>query len=53
MLATRLVARIRQMLTIELTLLAFFDAPTIALQAEIVEDLLVQEMEQKLRLLDN
>ena len=46
MLAARLVARIRQMLSIELTLLDFFDAPTIAQQAEIVEDLVLLEIEQ-------
>ena len=46
MLATRLVARIRQMLSIELTLLEFFDAPTIAQQAEIVEDLVLLAIEQ-------
>jgi acyl carrier protein len=45
MLATRLVARLRQALEIELTLLDFFDAPTIAEQAVIVEALLLDEIE--------
>jgi acyl-CoA synthetase (AMP-forming)/AMP-acid ligase II len=46
MLATRLVARLRQALGIDLTLLDFFDAPTIAEQAIIVETLLLDEIEQ-------
>ena len=44
-LATQLVARLRQTLDIELTLLDFFDAPTIAEQAVIIEKLLLDEIE--------
>ena len=43
--ATRLVARIRQTLQLELTLLDFFDAPTVADQADIVEGRLLSETE--------
>lgn len=42
-LATRLVSRLRQSLEIELTLIDFFEAPTIAEQAVIVEKLLLQD----------
>jgi oxalate---CoA ligase len=38
-LATQLVARLRQLLSVDLTLLDFFDAPTIAQQAAIVDHL--------------
>lgn len=41
--ATRLVARLRQSLELELSLVDFFEAPTVAQQAEIVEALLLQE----------
>ncbi len=41
--ATRLVARLRQSLEVDLTLIDFFEAPTIAQQAPIVEALLISE----------
>ena len=44
-LATKLVARLRDTLGIDLTLLDFFDAPTIAEQALIVEGLLLDQIE--------
>ncbi len=44
-LATQLVARLRQTLGIELTLVDFFEAPTIAQQALLIERLLLDEIE--------
>ena len=44
-LATKLVARLRDTLHIDLTLLDFFDAPTVAEQAVIVEGMLLDEVE--------
>jgi oxalate---CoA ligase len=43
--AARLVARLRQELAIDLTLLDFFDAPTIAQQSVIIETLLLDAIE--------
>ncbi|MCB0210923.1 MAG: AMP-binding protein [Anaerolineae bacterium] len=45
-LAVRLVNRIRQSLEIELSLIDFFEAPTIAEQAIIVENLLLEDIER-------
>ena len=45
MLATQIVARVRRSFGIELSLLDFFDAPTIADQATAVEACLLQEIE--------
>jgi acyl-CoA synthetase (AMP-forming)/AMP-acid ligase II/aryl carrier-like protein len=44
-LAMRLVARLRQIFEVNLTLLDFFDAPTVAEQALIIEGLLLDEVE--------
>ncbi len=41
--ATRLLTRVRDEIDIEVSMLAFFDAPTIAEQARLVEDLLLAE----------
>ncbi len=45
MLATQLVARIREQLHVELSLVDFFDARTIAEQAVVIEDLLLKDIE--------
>jgi acyl-CoA synthetase (AMP-forming)/AMP-acid ligase II/acyl carrier protein len=45
-LATRLVARLRQLLGLELTLLDFFEAPTIGHQVSIIETMLLDEESQ-------
>ena len=57
MLATQLVARVRRSFGVELSLLEFFDAPTIAEQAVLVEVYLLKEIEdmteeEALRLLE-
>lgn len=44
MLATRLVARVRERLELELSLIEFFDAPTVADQAPILEGLILAKM---------
>jgi acyl carrier protein len=41
--ATRLISRLRQSLALELSLIDFFEAPTIAEQAVIIEDRLFEE----------
>ncbi len=46
MLASLLVGRIQQMLEIDLTLIDFFEAPTIAEQAIIVENLILEKIEK-------
>jgi len=43
--ATRLVTRVRQALELELSLIDFFEAPTIAEQATLIEDILLAEIE--------
>ena len=45
LLATRLISRLSDTLDIELSLVDFFDAPTIADQAAVVEELLLLEMD--------
>lgn len=42
-LATRLIARVRQVLDIELSIVDFFEAATVADQARLVEDVLLQD----------
>jgi acyl carrier protein len=44
LLALQLVSRIRETLDLELSLLDFFDAPTIADQAGIIQNLILEEM---------
>ena len=44
-LATQLLSRLREALDLEIDLIAFFDAPTLAEQAQLVEDLLLQEFD--------
>lgn len=46
MLATQLLSRLREALDLEIDLIAFFDAPTVAEQAELVEDMLLQEFDE-------
>ena len=46
MLASLLVGKIQEEIEIELTLLDFFDAPSVAEQATIVEDLILEKMNQ-------
>lgn len=45
LLATMLLSRIRQSLQLEISLTEFFDAPTVAEQAHLVEELLLREIE--------
>ncbi|MBN1667231.1 MAG: AMP-binding protein [Anaerolineales bacterium] len=45
-LATRLLARVEQEFAVKISILDFFDAPTIAAQAELVENLILAEFEQ-------
>jgi acyl carrier protein len=47
LLATQLISRLRDKLNIEISLMDFFDAPTIADQAAIVEELLLQDLEDE------
>jgi acyl-CoA synthetase (AMP-forming)/AMP-acid ligase II/acyl carrier protein len=42
-LATRLVSRIRDQLDLDLNVASFFEAPTVAMQARVVEDMLLAE----------
>ena len=42
-LATRLVSRIRDQLDVELSVASFFEAPTVATQARVIEDILLAE----------
>ena len=44
MLAIRLLTRVRQRLQIDPSIVAFFDRPTVAAQADLVDDLLVSDV---------
>jgi acyl carrier protein len=46
LLALQLVSRIRESLDLEISLLEFFDAPTIADQASIIQNLLLQNLDE-------
>jgi acyl carrier protein len=45
LLATMLLSRIRETLQLEISLTEFFEAPTVAAQARLIEELLLREIE--------
>jgi acyl carrier protein len=46
LLATMLLSRIREALRLEISLTEFFETPTVAAQAHLVEELLLREIEE-------